>query len=122
MSPVDDYQGLRVLEAGLEAGQKVIVEGIQLVRTQAGQARRLCHSKSSSIPPRRRHVQRRPPFTARSPGLPGMDSGEPKATPAVKKSIPPEQGVEPASQKPPGYQRPSPQPILPPNRPRKQAR
>ncbi len=32
VSPVDDYQGLRVLESGLEAGQKVIVEGIQLVR------------------------------------------------------------------------------------------
>jgi membrane fusion protein (multidrug efflux system) len=32
VSPVDAYRGLRVLEAGLEAGQKVIVEGIQLVR------------------------------------------------------------------------------------------
>ncbi len=29
---VDVYQGLRVLESGLEPGQKVIVEGIQLVR------------------------------------------------------------------------------------------
>jgi membrane fusion protein (multidrug efflux system) len=32
VDPVDVYQGLRVLESGLEAGQKVIVEGIQLVR------------------------------------------------------------------------------------------
>jgi len=32
VSGVDSYRGLRVLEAGLEAGQKVIVEGIQLVR------------------------------------------------------------------------------------------
>jgi multidrug efflux pump subunit AcrA (membrane-fusion protein) len=32
VKPVDDYQGLRVLESGLEPGQKVIVEGIQLVR------------------------------------------------------------------------------------------
>jgi membrane fusion protein (multidrug efflux system) len=32
VDPVDSYQGLRVLESGLEAGQKVIVEGIQLVR------------------------------------------------------------------------------------------
>src|SRR5262249_2925548 len=32
VSPVDTYQGLRVLESGLEAGQRVIVEGIQLVR------------------------------------------------------------------------------------------
>ncbi len=32
VKPVDVYQGLRVLESGLEAGQKVIVEGIQLVR------------------------------------------------------------------------------------------
>jgi membrane fusion protein (multidrug efflux system) len=32
VKPVDDYQGLRVLESGLEAGQRVIVEGIQLVK------------------------------------------------------------------------------------------
>ncbi len=32
---VDSYRGLRVLESGLEAGQRVIVEGVQLVR--AGQ-------------------------------------------------------------------------------------
>jgi membrane fusion protein, multidrug efflux system len=32
VDPVDVYQGLRVLESGLEPGQKVIVEGIQLVR------------------------------------------------------------------------------------------
>ena len=32
VTPVDDYQGLRVLESGLEAGQRVIVEGIQLVK------------------------------------------------------------------------------------------
>ena len=29
---MDVYQGLRVLDSGLEAGQNVIVEGIQLVR------------------------------------------------------------------------------------------
>jgi membrane fusion protein, multidrug efflux system len=29
---VDSYRGLRVLEAGLESGQRVIVEGVQLVR------------------------------------------------------------------------------------------
>jgi RND family efflux transporter MFP subunit len=29
---VDSYRGLRVLEVGLEAGQRVIVEGVQLVR------------------------------------------------------------------------------------------
>ena len=34
--PLDSYRGLRVLESGLEAGQKVIVEGVQLVR--AGQS------------------------------------------------------------------------------------
>ena len=32
VKPVDQYRGLRVLESGLEPGQKVIVEGIQLVR------------------------------------------------------------------------------------------
>jgi multidrug efflux pump subunit AcrA (membrane-fusion protein) len=32
VKPVDDYQGLRVLESGIEAGQRVIVEGIQLVK------------------------------------------------------------------------------------------
>ena len=29
---VDSYRGLRVITAGLEPGQKVIVEGVQLVR------------------------------------------------------------------------------------------
>jgi hypothetical protein len=29
---VDNYKGLRVLESGVEPGQKVLVEGIQLVR------------------------------------------------------------------------------------------
>jgi membrane fusion protein (multidrug efflux system) len=32
VKPVDQYRGLRVLESGVEAGQKVVVEGIQLVR------------------------------------------------------------------------------------------
>ncbi len=32
VSGVDTYRGLRVLESGLEAGQRVIVEGVQLVR------------------------------------------------------------------------------------------
>jgi membrane fusion protein, multidrug efflux system len=32
VNPVDVYQGLRVFDSGLESGQKVIVEGIQLVR------------------------------------------------------------------------------------------
>ncbi len=32
VKPVDVYEGLRVLESGLESGQKVVVEGIQLVR------------------------------------------------------------------------------------------
>ncbi len=32
VDPVDIYQGLRVFQSGLESGQKVIVEGIQLVR------------------------------------------------------------------------------------------
>jgi RND family efflux transporter MFP subunit len=32
VKPLDTYEGLLALESGLEAGQKVIVEGIQLVR------------------------------------------------------------------------------------------
>jgi membrane fusion protein (multidrug efflux system) len=32
VKPIDQYHGLRVLESGLEPGQEVIVEGIQLVR------------------------------------------------------------------------------------------
>lgn len=32
VSSIDQYQGLRVLESGLEPGRRVIVEGIQLVR------------------------------------------------------------------------------------------
>jgi membrane fusion protein (multidrug efflux system) len=34
VKPVDVYEGLRVLEAGLESGQEVVVEGIQLVRPE----------------------------------------------------------------------------------------
>ncbi len=32
VTPLDDYEGFRVLESGLEPGQRVIVEGIQLVK------------------------------------------------------------------------------------------
>jgi membrane fusion protein, multidrug efflux system len=32
VKPIDQYHGLRVLESGLESGQAVVVEGIQLVR------------------------------------------------------------------------------------------
>lgn len=36
VKPVDQFRGIRILESGLEPGQPVVVEGIQLVR--AGQA------------------------------------------------------------------------------------
>jgi multidrug efflux pump subunit AcrA (membrane-fusion protein) len=32
VNPIDTYRGMRVIQSGLEPGQKVIVEGIQLVR------------------------------------------------------------------------------------------
>ena len=32
VTPLDDYQGYRILDSGLEPGQRVIVEGIQLVK------------------------------------------------------------------------------------------
>src|SRR5262249_17914008 len=32
VKPIDQYRGLRVLESGIEPGQAVVVEGIQLVR------------------------------------------------------------------------------------------
>jgi membrane fusion protein (multidrug efflux system) len=35
VKPIDVYRGMRVIESGLEPGQKVVVEGIQLIR--AGQ-------------------------------------------------------------------------------------
>ena len=45
---VDTYRGLRVLESGLEAGQRVIVEGIQLVRQgQTVDVDSQCRSRSS---------------------------------------------------------------------------
>ena len=59
VNPVDDYQGLRVLESGLEAGQKVIVEGIQLVRP--GQDVEVVEDSAGEVPANRPAVfQRRP--------------------------------------------------------------
>lgn len=96
--PVDDYQGLRVLESGLEAGQKVIVEGIQLVRP--GQEVKVVEAsleQFQQIGPRPFNAD--PRFSSKVSRLPGMDNHSPGAQPADKNSKPAPDKVEPESKK-----------------------
>jgi multidrug efflux pump subunit AcrA (membrane-fusion protein) len=79
VNPVDDYQGLRVLESGLETGQKVIVEGIQLVRP--GQVVKAVEAPFEQF----RHAASAtfnadPRFSSKISRLPGANAGA--ATPA----------------------------------------
>ena len=77
VSGVDSYRGLRVLEAGLEAGQTVIVEGVQLVRQ--GQT-----VKPVAAPLEKFMTQEIAPlagdsrFNSRLSRLPGRDAPAPK--------------------------------------------
>jgi membrane fusion protein (multidrug efflux system) len=74
VSAVDVYHGLRVLESGLEPGQKVITEGIQLVRPDQvvdpvpSPLERYIQAETTSESADRR-------FTSRISRVPGMDSG-----------------------------------------------
>src|SRR5262249_9024578 len=79
VSPVDTYQGLRVLESGLESGQRVIVEGIQLVRQ--GQVVKLVETPLDQfIRPGVVTTSADHRFNSRISRIPGMDrpAGEPK--------------------------------------------
>ena len=99
VNPVDDYQGLRVLESGLEAGQKVIVEGIQLVRP--GQ-----EVKPVEVPleqfqtDRPRRLQRRSALQQQGLSLPGHRVPRPeRREPADKQAQPEPKKAEPESKK-----------------------
>jgi len=88
VSAVDVYQGLRVLDAGLEPGQKVIVEGIQLVRP--GQV------VDPVLSPLEKYIQAEPSSDLgdsrlNSPiaRIPGMDRAVGKAGPEPKDIVSP---------------------------------
>ncbi len=94
--PVDDYQGLRVLESGLEAGQKVIVEGIQLVRP--GQVVKPVDAPMKQFEqtgPRALNTDSR--FTSKISRLPGDDDPARKAAEPESKAVPATKKAEPAS-------------------------
>jgi len=88
VNAVDVYQGLRVLDAGLEPGQKVIVEGIQLVRP--GQV------VAPELSPLEKYIQAEPSSDLGDPRLnspiariPGMDRPAGKAGPEPKRVVSP---------------------------------
>jgi RND family efflux transporter MFP subunit len=92
VNAVDIYHGFRVLESGLEAGQKVIVEGFQLVRQ--GQVVKPVEVPleqfERSAPPA---YNADPRFTSQVSRIPGMDPQPKKTATEAKKT-------EPETQKP----------------------
>jgi membrane fusion protein (multidrug efflux system) len=94
VKPVDDYQGLRVLESGLEAGQKVIVDGIQLVRP--GQtveaAEEPLEKYQNTAPP---SFNADPRFSSKVSQLPGIDNPATGAGPTTKPTAPESKQREP---------------------------
>jgi membrane fusion protein, multidrug efflux system len=82
VAAIDAYQGLRVLESGLDAGQRVIVEGVQLVRP--GQ------TVKPIVDPIEKYQKTAPPayntdprFTSKVSRVPGFDS-QPATAPEKK--------------------------------------
>jgi membrane fusion protein (multidrug efflux system) len=81
VQPVDVYQGLRVLESGLESGQKVIVEGIQLVRAdQKVEPVDAPLENYIRVNTAISNIDQR--FTSKVSRLPGMEQGPSKTTPS----------------------------------------
>jgi hypothetical protein len=100
VTAVDVVRGLRVLESGLKPGQKVIVEGIQLVRP--GQA------VEPVISPLENYILAEaaqeitdPRFNSRISRIPGMDSGAGKAAPGDGKPVREPRGSRSPSPRPP---------------------
>ena len=89
---IDTYRGLRVLEAGLEAGQRVIVEGVQLVRQ--GQI-----VKPEPAPLEKFMTEEAPPvpgdlrFNSRVSRMPGRGAPAQNSTPENPKNFEPEAGA-----------------------------
>jgi membrane fusion protein, multidrug efflux system len=98
VKPVDDYQGLRVLESGLEAGQRVIVDGIQLVRP--GQtveaAEEPLEKYQNTAPP---SFNADPRFSSKVSQLPGIDNSATDVRPATKPTAPESKQREPEPKK-----------------------
>jgi hypothetical protein len=82
---VETYQGLRVLASGLEAGQKVIVAGIQLVRP--GQIVNPVEARleqfERTAPP---SYNADPRFSSRVYRIPGVDPQPKQTAPEAKKT------------------------------------
>jgi membrane fusion protein, multidrug efflux system len=98
VDPVDDYQGLRVLESGLEAGQKVIVEGIQLVRPgQEVKPDEVSLEQFQLTVPRPFNAD--PRFSSKVSRLPGIDNQLPDVEAADKQVPPQPKKAEPESKK-----------------------
>lgn len=96
VQPVDDYQGLRVLESGLAAGQRVIVDGIQLVKAgQTVDAEEVPLEKFQHGAPQ--SLNGDPRFTSKVSRLPGVASPPPDAGPAEKQAGPETKKADPGS-------------------------
>jgi membrane fusion protein, multidrug efflux system len=107
VSTVDDYQGLRVLETGLEGGERVIVDGIQLVKPgQPVEVEEVPLEKFQQSTPPSFNTDSR--FTSKVSQLPGLTNPPPKAQPASK-------GAKPESKKgtPEKKAEPEPRPAAP---------
>ncbi len=109
VNPIDDYQGLRVLESGLTAGQRVIVEGIQLVRPgQTVAVEEDAFEKYQHTAPPSLNAD--PRFSSKVSQLPGVANQAPDAGP-------PDKTPEPALKKPePESKTSSPDPKAKPDR------
>jgi membrane fusion protein, multidrug efflux system len=99
VSPVVEYEGLRVLEDGLEAGQRIIVDGIQLVRAD--------QFVDPTVVPLEQFIRPDvepqnidPRFDSRVSRITGADSNDVKGSPGVEKSNPHGKDSIPSSQKP----------------------
>ncbi len=99
VKPLDHYRGLRVLESGLEPEQRVIVEGIQLVRTgqavSATEAPLDSYMRETEAPAtldRRFYspITRMPGITTDSKGVDNGKAAAPKAGPAPPPTPKPE--------------------------------
>lgn len=87
VSAVDVYQGLRVLASGLESGQKVIVEGIQLVRPgQVVKPVEVPLEQFEHSAPAAYNAD--PRFSSQVTRIPGLDTAPRNAPPEAKKPEP----------------------------------
>jgi membrane fusion protein (multidrug efflux system) len=98
VTPIDDYQGLRVLESGLEAGQRVIVDGLQFVKPgQVVDAEEVPLDKFQQKAPQAFNAD--PRFSSKVSRLPGIDTQSPGDSPQEKSATPEPKKVEPGPKK-----------------------